>query len=222
MVYATPRMVSDVEYTCRDFLLEHLDAGEDSVGAHVSIDHLAATPLGLKVVIEAKTVDLDRRRVTFEFTVHDPIEQAGRGRHVRFVVDTAKSRERLAGKRAKAGLGGSCSKASTRSSPAPRAASARAWWRRSRTGARACSAPTSRQPTCAAISRASMARVVQVAERHTDGAVAAGVVRRVNGKAAEARAVENGHVAPAWTTRNVQCACRPFRRPSRALMDFQA
>ena len=104
MVYATPRMVSDVEYTCRDFLLQHLDPGEDSVGAHVSIDHLAATPLGLKVTIEVKLVELDRRRVTFEFSVRDPIEECGRGRHVRFVVDTAKSRERLAAKRAKAGL----------------------------------------------------------------------------------------------------------------------
>ena len=104
MVYATPRMVSDVEYTCRDFLHEHLDPGEDSVGAHVSIDHLAATPLGLKVTIDIKIVELDRRRVTFEFSVQDPIEQCGRGRHVRFVVDTAKSRERLAAKRAKAGL----------------------------------------------------------------------------------------------------------------------
>ena len=104
MVYATPRMVSDVEYTCRDFLLEHLDAGEDSVGAHVSIDHLAATPLGLNVTIDVKIVELDRRRVTFEFSVRDPIEECGRGRHVRFVVDTAKSRERLAAKRAKAGL----------------------------------------------------------------------------------------------------------------------
>ena len=104
MVYATPRMVSDVEYTCRDFLLGHLDAGEDSVGAHVSIDHLAATPLGLKVTIEAKIVEIDRRRVTFEFTVTDPIEPCGRGKHVRFVVETAKSRERLAAKRAKAGL----------------------------------------------------------------------------------------------------------------------
>src|SRR5262245_31880405 len=103
-VYATPRMVSDVEYTCRDFLLQHLDAGEDSVGAHVSIDHLAATPMGLKVNIEAKIIEVDRRRVTFEFTVHDPVEQCGRGKHVRFVVDTAKSRERLAAKRAKAGL----------------------------------------------------------------------------------------------------------------------
>ena len=104
MVYATPRMVSDVEYTCRDFLLEHLEPGEDSVGAHVSIDHLAATPLGLKVTIEAKIVEVARRRVTFEFTVTDPIEPCGRGRHVRFVVETAKSRERLAAKRAKAGL----------------------------------------------------------------------------------------------------------------------
>jgi fluoroacetyl-CoA thioesterase len=104
MVYATPRMVSDVEYTCRDYLLEHLDSGEDSVGAHVSIDHLAATPLGLKVTVEAKIVEIDRRRVTFEFTVRDPIEECGRGRHVRFVVDTAKSRERLAAKRAQAGL----------------------------------------------------------------------------------------------------------------------
>ena len=103
MVYATPRMVSDVEYACRDFLLAHLDPGEDSVGAHVSIDHLAATPLGLRVEINASVVEVDRRKVTFEFTVHDPVEQVGRGKHVRFVVETAKSRERLAAKRAKAG-----------------------------------------------------------------------------------------------------------------------
>jgi len=103
-VYATPRMVSDVEYTCRDYLLQHIDEGEDSVGAHVSIDHLAATPMGLKVVVEVKIVEVDRRRVTFEFTVHDPVEACGRGKHVRFVVDRAKSAERIAAKRAKAGL----------------------------------------------------------------------------------------------------------------------
>jgi predicted thioesterase len=104
MVYATPRMVSDVEYTCRDFLLEHLDPGEDSVGAHVSIDHLAATPLGLSVSVDIRIAEVDRRKVTFEFSVRDPVEEVGRGRHVRFVVDTAKTRERLAAKRAKAGL----------------------------------------------------------------------------------------------------------------------
>jgi len=105
MVYATPRMVSDVEYTCRDFLLQHLDPGEDSVGTHVSIDHLAATPMGLKVTIEAQVAEIDRRKVVFSFSVKDPIEEVGRGRHVRFVVETAKTRERLAAKRAKSGLG---------------------------------------------------------------------------------------------------------------------
>ncbi|MGQ0511975.1 MAG: thioesterase family protein [Betaproteobacteria bacterium] len=103
MVYATPRMVSDVEYACRDFLLAHLDEGEDSVGAHVTIDHLAATPPGLEVTIEAKLAKVDGRRVTFEFSVRDPIEECGRGIHVRFIVDGAKTRERLAAKRARAG-----------------------------------------------------------------------------------------------------------------------
>ncbi len=103
-VYATPRMVSDMEYTCRDLLLRHLDEGEDSVGAHVSIDHLAATPLGMVVTIEAKITEVDRRRVTFEVVARDIIEECGRARHVRFIVDKHKSMERIAAKRQKAGL----------------------------------------------------------------------------------------------------------------------
>jgi len=104
MVYATPKMVSDVEYACRDWLLEHLDAGEDSVGARVEIDHLAPTPLGLPVLIKVRIVEIEKRRIKFEFSVKDPVEEAGRGTHTRFVVDSAKTKERLAAKRAKAGL----------------------------------------------------------------------------------------------------------------------
>ena len=103
MVYATPRMVSDVEYACRDFLLAHLDAGEDSVGAQVSLEHLAATPPDTEVFISIKIFKIEGRRVSFEFSVRDPLEEVGRGSHVRFVVDTAKSRARIAAKRAKLG-----------------------------------------------------------------------------------------------------------------------
>jgi fluoroacetyl-CoA thioesterase len=95
--------VSDVEHACRDMLLEHLDEGEDSVGTHVSIDHLAPTPIGLKVMVEVSVAEVDRRKVVFNFSVRD-IEEVGRGTHVRFVVETAKTRERLAAKRAKVGL----------------------------------------------------------------------------------------------------------------------
>ena len=52
----------------------------------------------MRVERAAKIVEIDRRKVTFEFSVRDPLEECGRGRHVRFVVDTAKTRERLAAK----------------------------------------------------------------------------------------------------------------------------
>jgi predicted thioesterase len=104
MVYATPMMVSDVEYACRDWLLGHLDAGEDSVGAQVVIDHLAPTPLGFEIEIKCTVIEIDRRKVMFSFSVTD-IEEVGRGTHTRFVVDGAKTKERLAAKRAKAGAG---------------------------------------------------------------------------------------------------------------------
>jgi predicted thioesterase len=104
MVYATPKMVSDVEYACRDWLVGHLNAGEDSVGTHVSIDHLAATPLGLRVTISVTVREVDRKKITFDFSVRDPVEECGRGTHVRFVVENEKRNARLAEKRKKAGL----------------------------------------------------------------------------------------------------------------------
>ncbi|HEX9396490.1 MAG TPA: LysR family transcriptional regulator [Burkholderiales bacterium] len=102
MVYATPMMVSDVEYSCRDWLLAHLDAGEDSVGTQVVIDHLAPTPLGFTVHLKMEVVEVDRRKIVFSFSVKD-VEEVGRGTHTRFIVDGAKTRERLAAKRARAG-----------------------------------------------------------------------------------------------------------------------
>ena len=55
-------------------------------------------------VHRSQVIEIDRRKVDFQFSVNDPLEECGRGKHVRFVVETAKSRERLAAKRAKAGL----------------------------------------------------------------------------------------------------------------------
>jgi fluoroacetyl-CoA thioesterase len=102
-VYATPRMVSDVEYAIRDFLLAHLDPGEDTVGTRVVIDHLAATPVGMQVTLRYEVVEVQGRSVRCAFTVRDAVEECGRGEHVRFVVDVARTRERLAKKRARAG-----------------------------------------------------------------------------------------------------------------------
>jgi predicted thioesterase len=94
-VYATPRIISDIEYTCRNFLLEHLEPGEDSVGTRVNVEHVGPALLGAAVSIDIKVTNVDGRRVTFEATVKDGADEVLRGTHERFVVAVAKVRERL-------------------------------------------------------------------------------------------------------------------------------
>ena len=103
-VYATPMLVLDLEVACRELLLEHLDAGEDSVGTRVELDHLAATLLGMTVELTVTIASVEGRSVAFEFTGSDGIDTICRGSHHRFVVDVAKTAERLAAKARKAGL----------------------------------------------------------------------------------------------------------------------
>ncbi|MCL4744633.1 MAG: thioesterase family protein [Burkholderiaceae bacterium] len=103
-VYATPMLVRDIEMTCRDLLLEHLDEGEDSVGTRVEIDHIAATLLGMTATISAKLTGVDGRAVSFEVSASDGIDTICRCRHNRFVVDVKSTEARLKAKAAKAGL----------------------------------------------------------------------------------------------------------------------
>jgi predicted thioesterase len=102
-VYATPRIISDVEYTCRDFLLAHLDAGEDSVGTKVNWEHVGPALLGDEVAIAIKLTGVDGRRVTFEATVNEGSDAVARGTHERFIVDVQRVRERLLKKKARQG-----------------------------------------------------------------------------------------------------------------------
>jgi fluoroacetyl-CoA thioesterase len=100
-VYATPWMVGDMEYTCRDLLIEHSDTGEDSVGMEVAVKHLAPTLPGMTVEITARVAAVEGRKVTFDVVARDDLEEVGRGTHTRFVVDVAKTIQRLKAKAAK-------------------------------------------------------------------------------------------------------------------------
>ncbi len=100
-VYGTPYLVRDIEMTCRQLLLDHADAGEDSVGIDVAIKHLAPTLLGMSVEITATVTAVEGRRVVFGISANDDIEQISTGTHGRFVVDVNKTIERLKAKAAK-------------------------------------------------------------------------------------------------------------------------
>ncbi len=97
-VYATPNLLYDVEMTCRDLLLEHLDDGQDSVGTYIDVSHLAATPLGMWVELTVTVESVDGRAVNFEFNARDPVEQICHGKHSRFIVDVEKTIARLKSK----------------------------------------------------------------------------------------------------------------------------
>ena len=99
--YATPSMVLDIEHTCRELIIEHADPGEDSVGMEVAVKHLAPTLMGMTVEVAVRVAAVEGRKVFFEATVKDELEDVGRGTHTRFVVEKAKTFERLKAKAAR-------------------------------------------------------------------------------------------------------------------------
>ena len=85
-VLSTPNMILGLERTSRNMLLPLLDPGYDSVGTHVDVHHLAATPLGMSVTFRSEIVSVDDRRVNFKVEAFDEKEKIAEGTHQRFIV----------------------------------------------------------------------------------------------------------------------------------------
>ena len=104
-IYATPRLVNDIEQTCLDYLLTFLDEGENTVGAAVDIRHVGATLLGMSVSIVATVTRVEGRSVTFNVEVRDDVELVATAAHTRVVVNVAKLRSRVQAKAEAAAAG---------------------------------------------------------------------------------------------------------------------
>jgi fluoroacetyl-CoA thioesterase len=85
-VFATGFMVVLMEWTCLQLLASHLDPGEGSLGVHIDVSHLAATPPGLTVTVDVECADVQGRRVSFNVRAHDGLDLIGEGRHDRTIV----------------------------------------------------------------------------------------------------------------------------------------
>jgi len=99
-VLATPAMIMNLEMTSRNLAKKHLDAGYDTVGTHVDVRHLAATPVGMNVTYHSELVEVNDRRLRFRVEAYDEKEKVGEGMHERAVINIAKFAERV---RAKSG-----------------------------------------------------------------------------------------------------------------------
>ena len=101
-VFATGFMIVLMEWVCTQLLAPHLDPGEGSLGVHVDVSHLAATPAGMTVTVDAEVVEIVGNRIAFSVKAHDGMDPIGEGRHERRIVTWDKFNARVAAKAAKA------------------------------------------------------------------------------------------------------------------------
>lgn len=97
-VLATPYMICLVESACIEALQPFLNDGQMTVGTHVEISHVAATPVGMHVTAEVELVGQEGKRFRFKVECRDEREIIGRGFHERMLVSSEAFTRRLNGK----------------------------------------------------------------------------------------------------------------------------
>jgi predicted thioesterase len=97
-VLATPVMIMAMENAALNAIKPYFEAGESALGTRVDVRHLAATPLGRRVVAFAEVTGVVGRHIEFEVHAVDGAEEIGRGTHQRVLIDLARFSERLAAK----------------------------------------------------------------------------------------------------------------------------
>lgn len=87
-VLATGYMVALFEWACIVAVNPHLDWPEEqTVGTHVNLSHIAATPPGLTLHISGELKEVAGRRLTFDLKADDGVDLISEGTHERFVIN---------------------------------------------------------------------------------------------------------------------------------------
>lgn len=97
-VLATAWLVALMEHACILALEPHLDAGEASVGTGIDLKHLSPTPDAMSVTIEARCIEVQRRRSVWSIVAYDEADEIGRATHERMIVESIRFADTLAAK----------------------------------------------------------------------------------------------------------------------------
>jgi predicted thioesterase len=102
-VLATPVMISVIEAAALEAVEHLLAEGKQSLGTHLDVSHLAATPVGMRLTASAELIAVEGRQLTFRVRAEDEADLVSEGTHSRVVVDVgrfdARLRQKAAGKR---------------------------------------------------------------------------------------------------------------------------
>ena len=94
-VLATPVMINLIEAAALACCEQFLPAGHQSLGIHLDVRHIAATPVGMAVTATAELVKIDGRTLTFRVEARDERELIGDGTHERVVVNVERFDQRV-------------------------------------------------------------------------------------------------------------------------------
>ena len=89
-VFGTPSLVGLMEAAAVKALEGYLPDGQTTVGGHIDVHHLAATPVGMQVRAQAKLISIDGRKLTFQIQAWDELEKIGEALHERFAIEKEK------------------------------------------------------------------------------------------------------------------------------------
>lgn len=98
-VLSTPWLIWFLEHAARKAVLPFLDAGQSTVGTEIELEHLAATPLGHRVVCSARVVRTQSNEVWFQLEARDETERIARGFHKLRIISKRRLADRVARKR---------------------------------------------------------------------------------------------------------------------------
>lgn len=98
-VLATGYMVALFEWACIVAMNPHLNWPEEqTVGTHVNLSHVAATPPGLAVHVRGQLTKIDGRKLTFALEADDGVDLISKGTHERFIIYRSKFDKKMSEK----------------------------------------------------------------------------------------------------------------------------
>ena len=90
-MYSTPAMIALIEAACVTLMTRYVDEGEQSVGFHIDVRHLAPTTIGQQVTAKVTVREVNKRRYTFDVEcTNEEGVKIGEGIHERAVIDIAR------------------------------------------------------------------------------------------------------------------------------------
>lgn len=96
-VYSTWSMAHHMEIAARKVLAPHLEEHEEGIGSHLSINHLAPTPLGHRVRVVAEAVEISPTTLGCDVNAYHVREIGekliGKGKQVQRILPKEKLRQ---------------------------------------------------------------------------------------------------------------------------------